>query len=142
MNINELIGSVENSRPKRHQKAILWGREALLVEAVELFLKSGATWEVTKISWDQGVDFLLRQMENIKPDVVIIFQDKDAGDPALPIWLIREQACLKVVSMSLESNLMQVYAKYNVLIRDVSDLLMAVDATYFPYPFTKSGGEK
>ena len=41
--------------------------------------------------------------------------------------LDQAQFCLKVVTVSLKSNLVQVYSKHNVIIHDVSDLLAVVE---------------
>jgi hypothetical protein len=37
-----------------------------------------------------------------------------------------------VVVVSLESNLMQVYGRHNIIMRDISDLLSVVGNEYFP----------
>jgi len=130
VNIAELIGPIEDSNPSRPRKAILWGREDLLVKAVELFLDARADWEVIRVSSNTGVDDLVQQIKRVKPDVVILCQGRDASDSALPMQLIQDQDCIKVVSVSLESNFMQVYSKYSVLVHNVSDLLSVIETRH------------
>jgi len=142
VNITELIGPIEDSNPTCSRKAILWGREDLLVKAVELFLDARAVWEVIRVSSDSGVDTLVQQIKNAKPDVVILCQGKDAGNSALPIQLIQDQDCMKVVTMSLENNFMQVYSKYSVLVHNVSDLLSVIETRQPSNHMTQKGGDR
>jgi len=132
MDFTELLGPIENSTPTHSQRAVLWGPEILLMDSVELFLKAAA-WEVIKLSSECGVDHLIQRVNAVKPIVVILCQERDSNDFALLMQLARIQFCLKVVVLSLESNLVQVYGKHNLIMNDVSDLLSVVDHEYFPY---------
>ncbi len=132
MDLAELVGPIENSTPTHLQKAVLWGPESLLKDSVEFFLTAGAEWEVAKISSDCGVDYFLQQVASIKPVVVILCQERDASDPALLMQLARIRSCMKVVTVSMESNLMQVYSRRYFIMRDVADLLAVVDHEYSP----------
>ena len=127
MNLSELVGPVGNLNPSLTRKAILWGQESLLADSVEYFLKTGADWDVVKIANDCGVEYLIQQVERLKPAVVILCQEKDVSDTGLLMQLDQAQLCLKVVTVSMESNLLQVYSKHKVIMRDVSDLLAVVE---------------
>jgi len=131
MDFTELLGPIENSTPTHSQRAVLWGPEILLMDSVELFLKA-ATWEVIKLSSECGVDHLLQRVNAVKPMVVILCQERDSNDFALLMRLARLQFCSKVVVVSLESNLVQIYGRQNLIMNDVSDLLSVVDHEYFP----------
>lgn len=130
--VNELLDPVENSNPINLQKAILWGHESLLADSVEFFLKTGAAWDVVKIASDLGVEYLIQQVKRLKPAVVILCQEKDVSDAALLMQLDQVQLCSKVVTVSMESNLIQVYSKHKVIMRDVADLLSVVETSYLP----------
>jgi hypothetical protein len=132
MNFTELLGPVENSNPAHSQRAVLWGPESVLMDSVELFLKAKAVWEVVKISSESGVDYLTQRVKIVKPTVVILCQEKDVSDVTLLMQLAQIQSCSKVVTVSLESNLIHVYSRHNVIMRDVNDLLAVVDHEYFP----------
>jgi hypothetical protein len=132
MNLNELLGPIENSTPTHLHRAILWGSESLLVDSVEFFLKTGSVWDVVKISSECGVDYLIQRVQTLKPAVVILCQDKNANDVSLLMQLAQTEFFLKVVVISLESNLIQVYGRRDVIMRDISDLLSVVDTEYFP----------
>jgi len=130
MNLPELLGPIENLAPLPSHKAVLWGPEILLMDSVEFFLKS-ADWEVVKLSNEYGVDHLIQQVTMVKPAVIILCQERDASDYALLTQLAKVQFCLKVVVLSLESNLVQVYGKHNLIMRDVADLLSVVQSRNF-----------
>lgn len=119
----------------KSKTVILWGPNDLLAQAMEFFLTAGATWEVVRISSDQGDGSLMEQVQRTKPDVVILYQRNFVNDAGLPTQLIQAQPNLKVVTASLENNLMQVYSKHSIMIRKVSDLLSIIEDRYFSdYP--------
>jgi hypothetical protein len=127
MNLSELLGPVENPSPPLPHKAILWGANNLLAEAVEFFLKTRVEWELVRISCDRGVDYLIQQVQRVKPAVVILCQEKDTSDTALLMQLDQVESCLKVVILSMENNLIHVYSKHNVMMHDVLDLLAVIE---------------
>jgi len=127
MDFIELLSPIENSTPKHSQIAVLWGVEGLFLDSVELFLKAGAAWDVVKVPDECGVDFLLQRVKTVKPTVVVLCQERDASDVALLMQLAQIQSCLKVVAISMESNLMQIYSKQRVIMHNVSDLLSIVN---------------
>lgn len=132
MNLTEFIKPEKpDPEPAHTRKTILWGREDLLSRAVLLFLETRMDWDVIKVSSDGGVDNLIQKIERVKPDVVILCQDTVDGDSALPLRVLDEQYCLKVVSLNLENNLMQVYSKQKIIVQGVSDLLSVVESSLF-----------
>jgi hypothetical protein len=127
MNLPELLGPIENAIPLPSRKAVLWGPEILLMDSVEFFLKS-SDWEVIKLSNECGVDYLIQRVTMVKPAVIILCQERDASDFALLMQLAKVQLCLKIVVLSLESNLVQVYSKQNLVMSNVSDLFSVVES--------------
>lgn len=132
MDLTELLGPIENSDPPHLQKAVLWGPESVLMDSVEHFLKAGAAWDAVKIARDGGVEHLVQQVKSLVAKVVILCQEKEEIDTSLLMELSQVQSCQKVVVVSLESNLMQVYGRHNIVMRDVSDLLSVIDHESFP----------
>jgi chemotaxis response regulator CheB len=133
MNLNELIEPEKpDPEPARTRKAVLWGREDLLSRAISLFLEARMSWDVIKVTSNGNVDGLIQKIERVKPDVVILCQETVEGDSELPLRVLDEQHCLKVVTLSLENNLMQVYSKQKIMIRGVADLLSIVESDDFP----------
>jgi len=132
MDFIEIIGPIENSTPAHLPKAILWGPESVLMDSVEFFLKAGAKWDVVKLPSESGSDYLLQRVNMVRPKVIILCQEKAVSDATLLMRLAQLQICPKVVTVSLESNLMQVYSRQDVMMHDISDLLFVVDIEYCP----------
>lgn len=134
MGLNNLIKpmgamTMEQSSPRN---IILWGRDDLLSQAVDLFLQTNQSLNVIRLSSDIGVEKLMQEIQSINPDVVVLCREKVDDDSSLPLRLINEQACLRVVTVGLESNLMQVYSKHNVVLQGASELLSIIDTGNFP----------
>jgi hypothetical protein len=110
---------------------VLWGREDLLSSSVELFLTAQKGWHVISISNDENFDALLLAVDKVHPDVVILQEGDRAGNSNLPIKLLQDHPGLKVITVSLKDNLMEVYSKQNILVRSASDLISVVEAVPF-----------
>jgi hypothetical protein len=143
MNLPDLIGPILKAEPDAvsTRRAIIWGRNDLLVQAVGSFLKS-RDWEIIPMSGDQDTEMLLLQTKQIHPEVVILCRE-DADESALAFRLIDEQACLRVITLGLDSNLMQVYSKQNVHLQGASDLLAILNQGIISdcKPGKEAGGE-
>ena len=107
---------------------VLWGREDLLSTSVELFLTAQKGWKVVNISIEESLDTLIKAVDEVKPDVVIIHQGNRAGNSNLPTVLLQDHPGLKVIAVSLDDNLMEVYSKQNILVTSALDLISAVEA--------------
>jgi hypothetical protein len=107
---------------------VLWGREDLLSSSVELFLTAQKGWHVISISDEENFDALLLAVDKVHPDVVILQQGDRAGNSNLPIKLLQDHPKLKVITVSLNDNLMEVYSKQNILVKSASDLISVVEA--------------
>lgn len=127
MDLPDLIGPILNTEPDAAsaRRAIVWGRNDLLVHAVGSFLKS-RNWDVAHVSSGQDAEVLLLETKRIHPEAVILCRE-DADESALAFRLIDEQACLRVITLGLDSNLMQVYSKQNIHLQGASDLLAILD---------------
>lgn len=112
----------------KSKTVVLYGREDLLGRGVEFFLASRKDWEVIRITDKHDPDFIIREMNKANPDVIIIYQGDCAIQSRLPAQLIWDHPGLKVITVSLESNLVEVYNKQKVLLREVGDLLSIVES--------------
>ncbi len=110
---------------------ILWGQNDLLTKAMEMFLTAGEAWDVIKLPANQCITALVEQVQKIKPDLVIIYQAKPGDDSDSLSKLIQEQPDLRMITVSLENNVMQVYSKRSITVRQVADLLSVIEDRYF-----------
>lgn len=108
---------------------ILWGQNDLLTKAMEMFLMAGRMepWEVIRFDANQCISSLVEQVQKIKPDLVILYQAKPGDDSDQLSKLIQEQPDLRMITVSLENNVMQVYSKRSITVRQVSDLLSVIE---------------
>jgi len=113
---------------KKSRTIVLWGREDLLSSSVELFLTSQKGWRVVSISDKENLEALSLAVEKVHPDVVFIHQGDQSGDSHLPMKLLRDHPGLKVITFSLQDNLMEVYGKQNIMVKSASDLIAVVEA--------------
>jgi len=119
---------------KKSKKIVLWGREDLLSSSVELFLTNQKGWQVISISDEEKFETLIRAVNKVDPDVVFIHQGDRAGNSNLPMRLLQDHPDLKVITFSLQNNLMEVYGKQNIIIESASDLIAVVEAGQIKKP--------
>ena len=132
MDLLDMIGPIVNPEPEviHSRTAILWGQDDLLAQAIGSFLKD-TEWYVVRVPNNGDVETLLREIRRLNPEVVILCGYK-SEDSAIALHLIEERPSLKVVTLGLDSNHMQVYSKQNVLLREASDLLSILENGNIP----------
>ncbi len=132
MNLSDLFGPILDAKPEAAsaRRVIIWGRNDLLVQAVGSFLKS-SHWNIVPVPGDLDADVLLHETKRLQPEVVILCRE-EADESALAFRLINEQACSRVITLGLDSNLMQVYNKQDIFLRGAADLLYIIENGHFP----------
>ena len=119
----------------------VWGPNDLLTKAMEMFLTNGETdkWNVIRFPANHCISSLVKEAQKTRPDLVILYQARHADDSDPLIRLLQEQPELKVLAnqpeskiiiVSLENNVMQVYSKHSITVRQVSDLLSVIENRY------------
>ena len=107
---------------------VLWGRKDILSSSVETFLTAQKGWFVVSISNEGNFEALIQAVAKVHPDVVII-QQGDRSSNSYPLMkLIRDHPGLRVITVSLMDNLMEVYSKQDILVKSASDLISVVEA--------------
>lgn len=106
---------------------LIWGKEDLLSSSIEHFLAAHKNWNVISVLNTGDLEALIQAVASKHPDIVIIHQG-DRYDPAsLPLKILQDHPALKVITVSLEDNAMEVYNKKKILIRAPSDLTTAIE---------------
>ena len=109
-------------------KIVLWGQEDLLSSFVELYLTAQKGWNVVNISIEQNLEILIQAIDKLNPDVVIIQQGDRTCHSTVPAVVLQNHPWLKVITLNLNNNLMEVYSKQNILVKSASDLIAVVEA--------------
>jgi len=108
------------------KKIVLWGQDDLLSSSVKLFLTSQQGWDVHNVSHQENLETLIQVIDKVNPDVIVFYQENGTGDPDLPTTLMKNHPGLKVIGLSLDNNIMEVYSRQNVLIESVSDFISVI----------------
>ena len=107
---------------------VLWGQDDLLSSTVELFLTTKKGWNVVNIPIEQNIDALMKAVDKVHPDVVIIQQGDCPANSSFPTSLLKDHPKLKVITLNPNDNFMEVYSKQNILVQSASDLVSVVEA--------------
>jgi hypothetical protein len=142
MKLPDMIGPIAEIEPERlsTRRAIVWGRNDLLVQAVGSFLKSTG-WDAIHILSNEDVENLVGETKKVNPEVVILCREK-TDESALALRLIDEKCCLRVITLGLDNNHIQIYSKQSVTLRGAADLLSIIERGYFSdcRPGKEAGG--
>jgi len=112
----------------KHKTIVLWGRGDLLSSSVELFLATQKGWHVFNLQNDENLETLIKTVDEISPDVVIIHQWDRAGVLNLPTNLLQGRPGLKVITVNPENNVLEVYSKQDITVQSASDLISVINA--------------
>ena len=115
----------------KQKTIVLWGRGDLLSSSVELFLATQKGWHIFNLPNDENLETLNKTVDELNPDVVIIHQWDRVGNLSLPTDLLQGRPGLKVITVNLENNVLEVYSKQNITVKSASDLISVVKADMF-----------
>ena len=106
---------------------LLCGGEDILSSSIEFILSTREDWKVISISNLEGCKTLKKAMETLHPDIVIIHQEFNPAPKRLMLQLLQDHPAIKVIMVSLEDNMIEVYSKQNILAKEVSDLITVIE---------------
>ena len=130
MDDDALNNIFEDVAMMKSRKVIVWGQDDLLSWAVNFFLTARKDWEVLSFSSDLGIDFLIRQVEDLNPDVVVVYQTKCVNSARMLMQLFYTRPELTMITVDPQENTMEVYNKKQILVERVSDLISVVEGQY------------
>ncbi len=128
----KLDRKIENM--KKSKTVILWGQSGLHVFGIEAYLNRQNGWEVYRVSKQQGFECLLQKVEEVKPVVVILFEDDCASTKQLLLMLLEVQPDLRVITMTLSNNTVEVFDSRKVEFKEGFDFITLINS------FTKAAG--
>lgn len=114
----------------------MWGPDDLFSQALGVLLKDEKNYKVIKVPATQCVRELVKAARRIEPDLLIFYQNTCA-DESHPLRKLLEQEPeiqaladlpeLKMIFISPENNVLQLYSKRSVTVRSVTDLLAIIE---------------
>jgi DNA-binding NarL/FixJ family response regulator len=113
--------------------AILWTREDLQGRAIQQLLITAKDWKIIKIYDETNSDLLVEDVERVNPAVVIIHLSDYAGRIMEMLNKLMMDHCeMKIIAISPDDNLVEVYNKQTVRIKEVSNLLSVIEEHTVP----------
>jgi hypothetical protein len=106
---------------------VVWGSEDLLSTSIKFFLASKEDWKVVSILNKEDQETLIQFVETTMPDIVIIHQGCHSVQSNLPMRLLQKNPALKVITISLENNMMEVLSKQKIMVKQASDLITVIE---------------
>jgi len=126
LNIEKLWNQLRYMKTTLERTVILWGEDDVLTRAVENLLGTGGDWKVIRIHDDLDELSLAQMVERVTPDVLIVHEGVFNGNVRLLIKFVQDYSDLKIITIGLENNKMEIYNKKTVCIKEASDLLAAI----------------
>ncbi len=105
---------------------VVWGDQDLLGSSIEYFL-SGKGWRVFCISTKEELEALIQAAETETVDILIIHSGRHDDFANHPLLLLRDHPSIRVISVSLEDNMVEVYSKQKVVVKQAADLMTVIE---------------
>ncbi|HEY3312643.1 MAG TPA: hypothetical protein VGK00_13465 [Anaerolineales bacterium] len=106
---------------------LIWGGDDLLSSSIELYLASRSDWTVINIDKQAGCKALETALESTQAGIVIIRLEDQPTPDNISISLMQNHPALKVITVGLDNNSLEVYCKQKVLVRQPSDLISVIE---------------
>ena len=106
---------------------VIWDSEDILSSSIELFLSTKPDWQVVSTSNKAILNSLIMGVGTTNPDIVIIHQGFHNNPAIFPLQLLQDHPAIKVILISLEDNLMDIYSKQKILVRKATDLISVIE---------------
>ena len=107
---------------------VIWDGEDILSSYIGLYLAAREDWKVVRVSSKEDLEDLIPLMEKAQADVVLIHQRSQNDPSKFQLDFIRSQPSIKVITVNLENNAMEVYSKQNIMVQQASDLIAAIES--------------
>ena len=107
---------------------LLLGQDDLFSSFVNLLLSEQIGWEVIHVSIEKDLEDIYQIAGNIEPDVVVVQGENCSSDLKALALLFHGNPALKVISIDMKSNLLEIYSKQNVQVQSAVDLITAIEA--------------
>ena len=110
----------------KSRTVVLWGQEDILISSVETILAAQKEWQVVSVPSTEAIDSLITTLEATHADTIVIHQGAHNEPTSLPMQLLKDHPALKVITISLENNAMEVYSKQEITVKEASDLISVI----------------
>lgn len=124
--IEKIWEQLKDMKTALDKTVILWGKDDVLTRAVEMLLTAKGEWRLVRITEDLDDLSLAQIVEEVTPDVLIVHEEVLNNNARLVVKFVRDYSKLKIITIGLDNNQMEIYSKKRVCIKEASDLLAAI----------------
>lgn len=107
---------------------VLWRGKDILSCSIKAILPIQKDWEFITISKLKDLENLFKTGETPQNDVVIILPRYSASLSKLPLQFLQDYPSIKVITLNLENNDVEVYRKQKINIHKASDLINVIES--------------
>jgi hypothetical protein len=112
---------------KKVRTIVVWGNGDILDSAVQFILSTKNEWNVVNISNSLDFKSLVNSLGNQPADIIIVNEADNQVFSRLPLMLLNEPRNMRVITISLENNVICVYSKQSLTVNKASDLLSVIE---------------
>jgi len=112
---------------KNSKIVVVWGGESILCSSIQHLLAAEQDWTVVSVSNMHDFEAIFPSINNNFSDIVIIHPAEHDKPGDLPLQLLHEHADIRVITISLENNVMNIYNKQSLLVKEASDLITVIE---------------
>lgn len=106
---------------------VVWSCEDIFCSSIKHFLAPKEDWKVVSISNKEDLDALILA-EEIKNQGFVIIHQGNHNDPTnLSLQFLQDHPEVRVIQISLEDNVLDVFSKQKISITEVSDLITVIE---------------
>lgn len=106
---------------------LIWGNDNILSSSIELFLDAQGDWDVVNLPGEDDLAILIQAVETTQPDIVIINRKWRSSQIDLPLRFLKDHPGIKVITVNLEDNALEVYSKQEFMVKQTSDLIAVIE---------------
>ena len=128
--LSRVLGKASHGIQKTMGKKaiLLLGGNDLLSRSIEQMLSEKTDWEVMFVLTDQLPENVNSILEKLSPDVVVTQKGNNPRTSKALSVLFHSNPKLRLITITSDSNVMEIYNKEDVLMQSADDFFSAIEA--------------
>lgn len=70
---------------------------------------------------------MILEAETTRQEIIFIYQSSEKCPADFPLQFAQDHPVVKIISVSLDNNAMEVYSKQKIIVKQVSDLITVIE---------------
>ncbi len=128
MRVENLQAKDRQTDPNSTRTIILWGPDGLLTWYMNYLLGGKSNCQVIRLYDEVDTTRLLHEIEKLHPNIVIVYQEQEQATTILPRQILAVRPEVKVITVNLENNFLEVQNQQKIRIRTLADFLAVIES--------------